>query len=156
METAVTPWAITTDKFILTKSLLDRMIYAMVVEKVEFESFLPESCPPKEAVPPNLVVIRLVRDEIVSKEDFVPYYSMVPGKDWGNRLCKACGLSVYTDPADVKRAMGVNPALRTFRSAFGRLEPSSGAIQHTPRDGDSHHTWWKNKNVDAERIFIIQ
>lgn len=140
----------------LTTGVLASMMKTMLVETVEYESYLPDRCPPSEAVPANLTVIRLVRGETVNESDFVPYYELNPGREWGSRLCQACGLSVYTDLADVKHLMAVNPGLKTFKPAVGQLRPADGVIQATPRQADSHHTWWKNKNANAERLFIIQ
>ena len=121
--------------------------------EVEFADYLPVGCPPKEATAPCHTVFRLTQGAKPMSKDFVPHFLRFPGKDWGKKLCKACGVSVYTDRNDIERLKDTNGGLKDFHTAVGMLDHNSGRIMATPMNDDSHHTWWVNKDVEPEQLF---
>jgi hypothetical protein len=120
--------------------------------------YFPMGCPPNEASDANGVVIRLVQNNPPAPSDFKSHYELSPNKDWGDRLCKACGLSVYGDRTDAKRIMAQVPALRNRLLATGELEPEFGKVLPTPSRRSrtpSHGTWWLSQGVEPWKSFSV-
>ena len=71
-------------------------------------------------------------------------------------MTMVCGLSVYTDIADIGRLRKRVPAMRRRSLAKGILNPTLGKILHTPsRYEKSHHTWWVPVGAQPRNVFNV-
>jgi hypothetical protein len=74
-----------------------------------------------------------------------------------DKRCQAAGLSVYRSETDalaaVQEAAKLNPFARKSLVVRGAPDQSWGVIQHTPKEGNSHHTWWVAKDKEPHTIF---
>lgn len=109
---------------------------------VNWPSFFPPQCPPSEAKDAFGEVYRLVNTNPPSVSDFESWAEKHPKKWMGD--CEASGLSVFTTKSDalrmIRRVPGMLAPGKLIASA--NLSPAAGKLLHTPRDGNSHHTWW--------------
>lgn len=120
--------------------------------------FFPDSCPPDESEPAAGIVFRLTATETPSEEDFKSHRELYPTRQYSVPECEACGLSVYRNIEDVRRAIAIVPALRSKKIAQGELRAEFGRIKHTPKNnqyGASHHTWWKPINQAPWSDFVV-
>jgi hypothetical protein len=71
--------------------------------------------------------------------------------------CKASGLSVFTTKSDALRLVRRVPGMSAPRDliASANLSPEAGKFMHTPRDGNSHHTWWAPADFDHTAAFKV-
>jgi hypothetical protein len=122
---------------------------------VNWPSFFPQSCPPSEAEDASAEVFRLVYSSPPSASDFRSYAEKLPDKWRGN--CKASGLSVFTDKADATRLIRRVPGMLAPGSSLASaiLTPAAGKLMHTPKDGNSHHTWWAPDGFDHASAFTV-
>jgi hypothetical protein len=126
---------------------------------VNWPSFFPPQCPPSESKDASGEVFRLVFSDPPSVSDFESYAQMRPKKWMGN--CKASGLSVFTAKSDalrmVRRVQGIvqGKSARGGLIARANLTPEAGKLMHTPRDGNSHHTWWAPDGFDHTAAFKV-
>jgi len=126
---------------------------------VNWPSFFPPNCPPSEAKDASGKVFRLVSSASPSVSDFESYAQMHPKKWMGN--CKASGLSVFTAESDALRMVRRVQGIVQGRSApgdliaFANLTPEAGKLMHTPRDGNSHHTWWAPDGFNHVAAFKV-
>ena len=69
--------------------------------------------------------------------------------------CETMGLSVY---ADAKDAVQWALRLPQIGSNIARLtlNPYSGKILNTPREGNSHNTWWRAHDFDPVNAAEIE
>lgn len=59
----------------------------------------------------------------------------------GSEAKRACyAHSVYADKQDLEKAQQTTPWAR--RKSISSLELTCGWVEATPRNGDSHHSWW--------------
>ena len=122
---------------------------------VSWPSFFPPQCPPSEAKDASAEVFRLVSSNPPSVSDFEPWAQRHPKKWMGN--CKASGLSVFTAKSDALRLMRRVPGMSVPGDliASANLLPEAGKLMHTPRDGNSHHTWWAPVGFDYIVTFKV-
>jgi hypothetical protein len=84
---------------------------------------------------------------------------MNPKKWMGD--CEASGLSVFTAKSDVlrllRRVQGMVKRNRSLGDLIGsaKLSPEAGKLMPTPRDGNSHHTWWAPDGFDHAAAFKV-
>lgn len=118
-------------------------------------SFFPPQCPPSDAKDASAEVFRLVSSNPPASSDFQCWAQMHPKKWMGN--CRASGLSVFTLQSDalrlVRRVPGISASGQLIASA--NLSPEAGKLMHTPRDGNSHHTWWAPADFDHTAVFEV-
>ena len=118
--------------------------------------FFPNDCPPSKAGPAGGTVFRLVRNNPPTRDDFVPLVLEQPEREFGKRLCQACGVSVYTDIEDVRRLQARVPGHRSKSIAKGELSPDMGLMMPTPtRKESTHTTWWLFEGVDPSPAFEV-
>ena len=123
--------------------------------------FFPKKCPPSEAKDASGEVFRLVYSAPGSVSDFESYAQMRPSEYMGN--CEASGLSVFTAKSDalrmVRRVQALakqgKPVLAGDLVASANLSPEAGKLMHTPRNGNSHHTWWAPDGFDHAAAFKV-
>lgn len=123
----------------------------------EHSEYFPTDCPPDDAIEVNTErVLRLVRNTPPTIDDFVPLVIEQAGRNFGNRLCQACGLSIYKELEDVHRLQRRVAAHRDKPIAVGDLVPEMGATRPTPtRREHSHITWWLYRGVDPSPGFVV-
>jgi len=126
---------------------------------VNWPSFFPPKCPPSEAKDASAEVFRLVHSNPPSASDFESWAEMRPKKWMGN--CEASGLSVFTTKSDalriVRRVQGMAKGSRALGDLIAsvKLSPEAGKLMPTPRDGNSHHTWWAPAGFDHAAMFKV-
>ena len=122
---------------------------------LHWPSFFPETCPPPDASEASAEVFRLVAFEPPSASDFESHAERCPDKWMGN--CKASGLSVFTDKDDAVRLLRRVPGMRSPGNllASAILTPEAGKLMHTPRNGNSHHTWWAPDGFNHASVFKV-
>jgi hypothetical protein len=122
---------------------------------VNWPSFFPPQCPPSEAKDASAEVFRFVSSDPPLVGDFEAWAQKRPKKWMGN--CKAAGLSVFTAKTDLlrlaRRVPGISTQGRLVASA--NLSSVAGKLMHTPRDGDSHHTWWAPAGFNHTEAFKV-
>ena len=108
----------------------------------------PEDCPPEEANPAGGVYYRIVKTDPPEPGDFVSIYYLNRRRATDmvrhglETQCTLMGLSVYADANDAVwnarryHNLGDKIARLTLGADAGEMLP-------TPRDGNSHHTWWQ-------------
>lgn len=122
---------------------------------VKWPSFFPPRCPPSEAKDALAEVFRLVSSNPPAVGDFESWAEKNPNKWSGN--CKASGLSVFTAKSDLLRLLRRVPGMSAPGDliASANLSPEAGKLMHTPRDGNSHHTWWAPAGFDHTAAFKV-
>jgi hypothetical protein len=126
---------------------------------VNWPSFFPPGCPPSDARDASAEVFRLVSSDPSPASDFESYAQMNPKKWMGN--CEASGLSVFTAKSDavrmVRRVQGMVKGNRALGDsiASAKLSPEAGKLMPTPRNGNSHHTWWAPADFDHAAAFKV-
>jgi hypothetical protein len=128
---------------------------------VNWPLFFPPKCPPSEAKDASREVFRLVYTAPPSVKDFESYAEMRPKEFMGN--CEASGLSVFTAKSDALRMVRRVQALAKQGKpvpagelvASANLSPKDGKLMHTPRNGNSHHTWWAPDGFDHAAVFKV-
>ena len=122
---------------------------------MNWPSFFPPQCPPSEAKDASAEVFRLVASNPPAASDFESWAQRHLQK-WGGN-CKASGLSVFTAKSDalrlVRRVPGMSASGGLIASA--NLSPEAGKLMHTPRDSNSHHTWWAPASFDHAVAFKV-
>lgn len=125
---------------------------------MQFRDHLPPNCPPLDADLSMMVVYYLVDSDPPTAKDFLSFRERRPDRNvesW--RECQACGLSVFTDSVGAELARQSSRSLRNKKLAKGSLSKDSGKIKNTPSQntGDTHHTWWLNRNIDPCSLFKV-
>lgn len=71
--------------------------------------------------------------------------------------CQASGLSVFTAKSDALRLIRRVPGISTLGNliASAQLSPKAGKLMPTPRNGNSHHTWWAPAGYDHIAAFKV-
>ncbi|MEH2064587.1 MAG: hypothetical protein V7K50_20390 [Nostoc sp.] len=117
------------------------------------------NCPPEDSVSPDLKVFYLVENDPPVPKDFLPRKSRIPNARYHNSSseCQAYGLSVFTDIKGIELLKNAVRNMRNLKTAVASLPPDSGLIKNTPaaNSGDSHHTWWVEKDFKPSDIFIV-
>ena len=113
----------------------------------------PEDCPPEEAQTANGVYYYIVKSDPPELADFASLYhrnrklALRRVRNGIVTECQTMGLSIFIERSDaVARARqytGIGDKIAQLT-----LGADAGEILSTPRDGDSHHTWWKAKDYD--------
>ncbi|RKU24562.1 hypothetical protein C6497_17215 [Candidatus Poribacteria bacterium] len=126
---------------------------------MQWPDFYPENCPPEEAEPASGTVYRLVRHDPPQAEDFRTFFQENPNFFEGkptDLICKGHGVSVYTDPEDIKQLKERSKKFKNRHIAKGELNSTLGVIQNTPsRQLKSHHTWWLPIGMEPWLVFKI-
>jgi hypothetical protein len=123
---------------------------------MSWPAHFPNNCPPDDAVEPNHRVYRFVGNNPPTQLDFLSHKERFSSRNFGEKECEACGLSVYTDLDDAKLARRNVPGMAKKMLAQCDLRSDDGRIKPTPSiSGQSHHTWWKAPTFVAENQFSI-
>lgn len=107
----------------------------------KWPEYFPEQCPPAEARNDNVQVFRLVDGTPLSAEDFRPAVIEHPHRPFGSdKLCVACGVSVFRNVQDVIAKRNRFAPLRNKKIARGHITESDGLVLETFEP--THMTWW--------------
>jgi len=128
----------------------------MEEKKSMWPDHYPEKCPPDDAKSVSGVVYRFTNRTNPKHRDFLSYYELKPGEDWGKKGCQARGLSVFTSEEDCKIAISLVPALKKKKLCVAELASESGVIAHTPsKNNNNHMTLWPLISAqDLAEIFM--
>jgi hypothetical protein len=124
---------------------------------MQFRDHLPANCPPPDADFSVMTVYCLLSDPPTEK-DFLSLWERDPKRVTDPKLvCQSSGFSVFTDVIGAQLAQGISRSLRKKKLAKGRLSENSGKIKNTPSQntGDTHHTWWLNRDIDPCSLFKV-
>ena len=123
----------------------------------------PADCPPEAAVPADGTYYRIVKTDPPQREDFVAIFHLnrrranaIIRRGTGTQ-CETMGLSVFADANDAVEWALRLPQIGSYIARL-TLNPYSGKILATPREGNSHHTWWYVESfnpVPASEIEIV-
>ena len=124
---------------------------------MQWPDYFPDDCPPQDAQPATSEVYRLVKRNPPESEAFIPLREKKPNKDFGEKECQACGLSVLRNTEDALRMRRRAPGMKKRLVAKGTLSPCFGKIKNTPssRYGRLHHTWWVSTEVQPWSVFRV-
>ena len=125
---------------------------------MEFRDHLPLNCPPPDANHSVIEVYCLVDSDPPTSKDFLSQIEKRPNSTFKPELvCQACGLSVFTDVAGVEFVRKTIKKFREKKLARASLSETSGKIKNTPSSvsGDTHHTWWVNRDIDPSSLFKV-
>ncbi len=107
----------------------------------KWPAYFPEQCPPADARNDNVQVFRLVDGTPLSAEDFRPTIVEQPHRPFQpEKLCAACGVSVFRSVQDVIKKRERFKPLRSKKIACGRITESDGLVLETFEP--THMTWW--------------
>lgn len=103
--------------------------------------YFPDQCPPKDSRKDEMTVFRLVSDSPPSARDFVPTIIDQPHRSFApSEVCRACGVSVFTNIEDAKCMRSRFSPLRNKKLAIGTITQEDGVVLETGTG--SHITWW--------------
>jgi hypothetical protein len=127
---------------------------------MEFAEYLPSSCPPDTAVPARGEFFRMAWKVPLTKKMFEPHLYRKGPDQFEERLrCQAAGLSVYLKIEDaikaIEEAAPLNPLARKSVLVKATVDAGWGVMKHTPKDGNSHHTWWVAKDRTPHELFEL-
>lgn len=117
-------------------------------------SFYPDRCPPAEATPAAGVVLRLVRNDPPSADDFLAW-CVENGKLLKSRPCQSCAVSVFDTLEDVRKLQRRVPGQRPKPVAQGELKSEMGVTKPTPAKERSHRSWWIPEGLDPSPAFRV-
>ena len=127
--------------------------------ELKWPDYYPENCPPEDAKPASGIVYRLVKQDPVQQEDFIPLITENP-KRFENKpnaqICKGCGISVCKGMQDILKLQRSSGKMRKRQIAEGELSSTLGVIKHTPsRNYKTHHTWWVDPKAKPWHVFKV-
>ena len=104
-------------------------------------AYFPEQCPPLQARIDNIQVYRLVDSTPLTANDFLPTVVEHPHRPFpADKLCAACGVSVFRNVQDVMAKRRRFAPLRNKKIARGCITESDGLVLETFEP--THITWW--------------
>ena len=117
-------------------------------------SFYPDRCPPAGATPAGGVVLRLVRNDPPSADDFLPW-SVENGRVDKSKPCQSCAVSVFDKLDDIRKMQRRVPAQRPKPVAEGELKSEMGVTKPTGKRNRTHRSWWLPEGIDPSPVFNI-
>lgn len=107
----------------------------------KWPNYFPEQCPPVDARNDNIQVFRLVDGAPLSAKDFRPTVIEQPHRAFeADKLCAACGVSVFRNVQDVIKKRSRFKPLRSKKIALGSITEVDGLVLETFEP--THMTWW--------------
>jgi hypothetical protein len=123
---------------------------------MEWPSHFPGNCPPSGGKPAQGFVYRFTESAEPTPDDFRSFKELRPEEDFGSKECQSCGVSVFTDLAEVEAMARKIPAYSTKYAAGGILTHELGITLPTPsRERKSHVTWWIPRGVEPWLAFRV-
>lgn len=122
----------------------------------QFPADFPPFCPPEEATAVERQVYRLVTHDPPFREDFISTKQEQAHKVFrGQKLCQACGVSVYSDIDDAIKTRAFFQHLQSKKVAVGVTVPEYGKSLETPGYSDTHLTWWLYTDAQPQTAFQV-
>lgn len=123
---------------------------------------LPVSCPPVSAKENKIEVFRILKEEIPSENDFLPFVKLYPENERYKTLCKAYALSFYDTIENAKaawqEALGRGNDIGKFVAQYEMLE-THGRSEYKIKTGH-FSTWlyngWEFKNFNPSFVKEIK
>jgi hypothetical protein len=123
---------------------------------MDWPSFYPADCPPDSSEPADGTVYRLIAGSSPVASDFRSFRELNPTGHFPHLPeCEVCGLSVFTNRDDIERIKRRVPSKRNHKVSCGNLSHELGRIKATPREDNSHHTWWPPNSTEPWRHFRL-
>jgi hypothetical protein len=119
---------------------------------MSFPSDWPPGCPPKDAVPANGEVFRIVRNDPVTSQDFLSQFDLNAALTADE--CYRRSLSVFRKYSDAVHMMRMRPKLGRF-VASRALSCDQGKTLHTGGKSSTHTEWWAFEDVDRRAGFVV-
>lgn len=122
--------------------------------------WFPSDCPPAQAREAVGRFYRLVDDVTPTEQDFWSARELVAAgikrrQHWSDdQEWKAVACSVYADLKDAQSARDSFGALKAKVIAGGDID-GPGKVLDTPSQGNSHHSWWRNRGDQAWMTFEV-
>jgi hypothetical protein len=117
-----------------------------------FPKHFPEDCPPKAAKPVKGEIFRFIRKKVPEDRDFKSHF-VLEIKFEPDKLCEACGCSVYLSEEDARAKAEKTPYLKGKKLAKAKLSPEWGRIAQT--FDPPHHTWWLVNDKSPTIMFDV-
>lgn len=124
--------------------------------KITWAVEMPKDCPPNDIMVAHAhPFFRLTpSNNAISTDDFLSYAELNPGRDWGEQLPLAVGLSVIDNEAKARRNLKL-PMFRRHKGIIALcLNPTDGVVKQTGVHL-SHYTWWRTKNFDINQAKLL-
>lgn len=123
--------------------------------KLGFPTAWGPNCPPEDASSADEVVIfRRVLHNPIQPSDFMSWIELGRQIAGAERVCQAQGLSAFRCLEDARAFAERYPGTGDL-IARAELGNEDGKIKPTPRDGNSHVTWWPFEGIDRCRKFEV-
>lgn len=124
---------------------------------VEWAVSMPKGCPPQDVLVPfeHTFFRYAISADSYTDIDFKSYAELNMGKDWGELLPLAVGLSVI-DKEDKARKNLKLPFLKQFKGIIAlSLNPTDGVVKQTGVR-KSHFTWWRTTSFDSSNLTMLK
>jgi len=117
-------------------------------------SFYPDRCPPAGTTPAEGVVLRLVRNDPPSADDFLPW-SVENRRVDKSKPCQSCAVSVFDRLDDIRKMQRRVPGQRSKLVAEGELKSEMGVTKPTEKRNRTHRSWWLPEGIDPSPVFHV-
>ena len=132
----------------------------MRFENRSFSDIFPEGCPPEEANHEKIKVYRMVKDKVLTEEDFKSHVELgLSYRPTKNPPFGEYGVSVNPNSQElINYAKSVPYLRRTFKYiAGGYTYICTGVVCSVgSRNQPSHHNWWLYKQATPHKYFKIE
>lgn len=103
-----------------------------------------ESCPPDDVEPVNGVIVRFVKNDPPTHEDFMTWADKgLEAED----PCDGCSVSVLRSLKDVAEAIKASPWFRKRKVAVAELSHEHGVIKQTGPSKHHHSLWVERSHI---------
>lgn len=118
---------------------------------------LPKQCPPNNAIPPNGIYYRILKNKTLCVEDFLSHKLLFPTHDYSDNECIARSLSLDSNYESLVRVFKSIPRLRnTGCIAQINLQTKDGLILETPSQANKNHiSWWVSTDFQISQWTTI-
>lgn len=121
----------------------------------EYASYLPSrGCPPSGAIPGPKLLYRLVKQRVLSEEEFKTTYE--EGTFLAGDPCQRCSISTLSTLEAAKLYRRMIPNLADRLIANGVVPPAAGVHLNTPtRVSAEHWSWWPKVDTVRHSFFEL-
>ena len=128
------------------------VIAATTTFRMQFEPYLPASCPPNDAITGPKTLFRLTISDAIKASDFLTTHE--EGKFLSGDPCQRCSLSTLASEEAAKEHRRLIRFLNSRKIAKGTVPEGAGMIKHTPSQASYHHwSWWPARGVVRHEYF---
>lgn len=118
---------------------------------------MPEGCPPEDVlIAHEHPFYRLAHDDkSYNDSDFASYAELNPGKDWGEMLPLAVGLSILNDEQKARNNMRL-PIFKQYKGIIALNLNETDGVEKQTGVHKSHYTWWRTTSFCTTNLQMIQ